>query len=198
MNAESFHRSRRAQVQSRLDELEEGGVLQRWRGIRLAWRRGFPDMAYQRFASLASVPQALEVLGMVLPPEAAAELAQALVPAQPATPEQGPPDVAAAAGSREVMPSPASRWSPVLGDGAPEFAAIDAKIREARGHIYGAMQKEGAAAADLLRAAAKLLNEARRDLTSDPGYPRGPQFDQRVHEVTLLLNNVVKGSGFGL
>ncbi len=194
VKAEAFHKERLTVLRERLAQLTEGGVFDQWKGIRLAWRRGFAREAYRVFQDLAATPTALEALEIVLPPEKAEEIASL----------REPVEIAMAPGTSTEQPTtgegsgpPGERVSRIALGGNEAFKAVDAMIREAQGNIHNALTTEGEESDRHIKEAGRLLTQARKKLLAST-VPEGKARDLRLHRVTLLLDDFLKISSFGL
>jgi len=197
---EKFRRERLSDLEARLSEMTSRGVFDKLKAVRLAWRRGFPPVAWRIFEDLSARPKALEALEVLLPPEKAVLLAQVRKkPASQSEPpggEVGPEESTPAAGVGPSSPPPPSAVR--RGEDAGAFASIDRKISEAQKKIHAALSLEGAESDKLVKEAGKLLVEVRRRLQTDSSLPRGDAYRRRLHKVTLILDDFLKISSFGL
>lgn len=191
-----FRAARKAELAGYLKQLRGEGVLRCMKAVRVAWRRGFPDVAYGEFRDTAAAPKMFEALAALLPIEEPPREV-AMVPPENTAPEHAPPPVAPA--PRETAPPVAVATKiPSPTPAASPFAAVDARIKDAQKLIRDALNVEGREADQALRAAGKLLAACKRDMEADPSLPRGHEFDTRLSKITLILDDVLKMSGFGL
>ncbi len=194
-----FRAARREELLAYMKQLRGEGVFRAMKAMRVAWRRGFPDVAYAELTSMAATPKGFEALAAILPIEEPREVAIAPVenpsetavakktPAKATTPTTPPP---------EVGPGTIAAKTPPTGRGA--FATVDVQIQEAQKLIRSALNKEDKDADKAIRAAAKLLAACKDNMMHDSSLPRGPEYDARINKITLLLDDVIKLSGFGL
>ncbi len=204
INPDTFRSKRHQEVQKQLSSVPDDDSFQLWRGIRLAWRRGFPGEVYTLFAKLQSSEKQLRALTLLLPdaPETPqTDIAQADAPqGQQTAPSVSPPGESVVS----IQPAPTGPEKgpavtvPSPGVSTTGFAAIDEKIRSAQGNIYKALQMEGPKAEALLKEAGKMLIAARRELKSDTSLPRNEEYRKRLHKVNIILVDFLKMSGFGL
>ena len=199
-DASSFHKQRAEELAARLKQLKDRGGFGLWKAIRLAWRRGFPQEAYKYFEQLTGNEQLLAGLQAVLPQEkrfGELLLAQAdLKGTDRKTTIPEPSRAAAAEPPKQPEKSIAADVGRTAGEAA--FRKIDEAVRKAQAKIYQALNREGKEADLLLREAGRLLVQARNELLNSPDLPRGKPYQERLRRVTLILDDFLKLSSFGL
>lgn len=194
-----FRAARKNELAGYLKQLRGEGVLRGMKAIRVAWRRGFPDVAYGEYQGIAASPRLMEALAALLPiEEPPREVAS--VPIESPAPEKSKdaPAPVAPPPRKTAPPVAVATETPSTAPGARPFAAVDERIKEAQKLIHAALNAEGREADEALQAAGRLLAACKRDMEADASLPRGPEFDGRHAKITLILHDVLKMSGFGL
>lgn len=218
IDAAAFRAQRKTVLQQEMSGMPSqsgGNSFGGWKAMRLAWRRGYPDLVYQVFADMAKTDSVLRALAMVLPENNQSLLAMLDTPRALPQPPTTTGDIAQNATTKQpdrhtgpsitspntstpatTIPDRTATLPIPTGDTATVYASIDQNIKAAKQKIYQALGKDGAQSKALLKEAGAMIVSARNTLMNTPSLPRDAHFHKRMQQVTIILEDFLKMSGF--